>query len=1415
MRHYTVVTAASIYDATAQARDVADMELHWDKSAVAGQVKRLDEAVVKWIRSDKFPEDKWFVVDEITGGQSAADRAQYYAGLVEYCQRFGLDVAHLEQQYGKRPQDHRLAAVQRDFAKIIMPLVLRASEVCKVGGTYAFAYLDNGIPVLAFTSTEDTQGKEVADYEQLAQYREEAGEAKSKQAFVQWRCAMRHQDIRTALMTNVKNLWKPEFTASLLQQFGVEPNTDSGKALVNAYYTCWNATVETLYGFAQKQQPPIDALDDTTAALAASIVSFACLSVEGKTGDAAAIKTAYQGFIQQHGFKQGFNVKQVTDWAVGQAAKTVVPALEQVMQQWSQEAKAQKPKAPAQAPGKAVPPPVPQAAQKPATPPPVPQQARASATPNTTVKVYFPDYAKIATVEVTPEVQKVLLTLTRHDGVYYCNTKSAHELLGQHVIKSTRVTIPPRDAAARKADFTKRRKPSAKQQQKIMAAVEAALVDLLLEFGAKTTPAGSASYRYLLDTPFGELQCHVMRGGLFCRFQEPGRAAGKVVGANPNSGKWNFMGLDSELAQPEKFVQNIRRAFARLMAKPESNPRDASVSKPAQPKRTVRQAGPRPSKQVTRQRDDLTDALVQLLRGLGAREQRADAALVYGLDTTAGPLRCLPSLGNLVCRFLDPDRAVGLPGVNQAGDWLLRSRPEDLQDPTGFLHGVKQQLTKLLPRTATAAQRKLKQPVDCEDVLGGKVKRDQGFCRDLERKTSNQEQGTSMKPTRHARPFVAPTDVVLPAAGEELPPEQQLQLLKYSVAEWNRWYGSVDEGANLHGADLRDVDLRRANLQRANLQRANLQRADLWGANLQRANMEGADLQRANLWDAKLQGANMEGAKLQGAKLQGANMEGANMEGADLWGAYLLGAEMQGAEYNASTTFPEGFNPEAKGMTLIDRNLKEATARITRHARPFDFDAPVPRADHLPSALRFDRGGPARVTKHAPPQETEQPGPRFRSLRDVEDQAPEALDALLPDDHDARATRLEALRRWRRSRGAAVGRRAALPRSPVPRMPALPVGRIPGRHKPVVEPVAVAPELLEEAPVARQRPAPRGSALPAGKHPARWKGPRGAAVAVDDITVRELKLFEENDQQVYRQKMAVYQNLVRKLDAGTYDSDLAVKAFQYTADLAAKRYQQEFGSPGESIFSVAERREVARQLRDEFEQDIETGEYDLAPMKHKKYQQVDTREQLRARRPRGVKTTLASDMSGEGKLLACEQCGTPFPDDGNHGMFCSVHCEKNYYGEDDPGGSLVEHAKQYFNSHKGRGVLAKQSSPGALDDFTEAYIAAALWSTMDESDEQGGKPMDENYSLDSLATKTLDVMEADCRRFQQENAEDLNQRTSKQGGHDFWLTRNGHGAGFWDGGWPKDVGKRLTDAAHAYGEVYLSVGDDGMVYQSP
>lgn len=117
----------------------------------------------------------------------------------------------------------------------------------------------------------------------------------------------------------------------------------------------------------------------------------------------------------------------------------------------------------------------------------------------------------------------------------------------------------------------------------------------------------------------------------------------------------------------------------------------------------------------------------------------------------------------------------------------------------------------------------------------------------------------------------------------------------------------------------------------------------------------------------------------------------------------------------------------------------------------------------------------------------------------------------------------------------------------------------------------------------------------------------------------------------------------------------------------------------------------------------------------------------------------------------------------------------------------------------------------ALDRFTRAYIECALWSSTDEH----GEPLDAVFSVDDLAPETLAGIIADCADFQSANVDDLEAGPSyDRAGHDFWLTRNRHGAGFWDGNWPEPQASRLTANAKAYGSCDLYAGDDGWIYAS-
>lgn len=119
--------------------------------------------------------------------------------------------------------------------------------------------------------------------------------------------------------------------------------------------------------------------------------------------------------------------------------------------------------------------------------------------------------------------------------------------------------------------------------------------------------------------------------------------------------------------------------------------------------------------------------------------------------------------------------------------------------------------------------------------------------------------------------------------------------------------------------------------------------------------------------------------------------------------------------------------------------------------------------------------------------------------------------------------------------------------------------------------------------------------------------------------------------------------------------------------------------------------------------------------------------------------------------------------------------------------------------------------------FIDAYKVCALWSSTNDE----GEPLDGVFSIDDIHPVTSDKMSSDCLNFINANAADLAEYCDKmenvewsgasRAGHDFWLTRNGHGAGFWDRGLGV-LGDRLSKAAAIYKGFYLYVGDDNFIH---
>ena len=115
-----------------------------------------------------------------------------------------------------------------------------------------------------------------------------------------------------------------------------------------------------------------------------------------------------------------------------------------------------------------------------------------------------------------------------------------------------------------------------------------------------------------------------------------------------------------------------------------------------------------------------------------------------------------------------------------------------------------------------------------------------------------------------------------------------------------------------------------------------------------------------------------------------------------------------------------------------------------------------------------------------------------------------------------------------------------------------------------------------------------------------------------------------------------------------------------------------------------------------------------------------------------------------------------------------------------------------------------------LSDFTRGYVDAIFFTENEDT------LKDKGFKI--FAPEALTRIIEDCTSFELSNVKLLDAAysmneyfTPASAGHDFWLTRNHHGAGFWD----RDlgaIGDALTQKCQAFKEVYIYIGDDGRIY---
>jgi hypothetical protein len=159
--------------------------------------------------------------------------------------------------------------------------------------------------------------------------------------------------------------------------------------------------------------------------------------------------------------------------------------------------------------------------------------------------------------------------------------------------------------------------------------------------------------------------------------------------------------------------------------------------------------------------------------------------------------------------------------------------------------------------------------------------------------------------------------------------------------------------------------------------------------------------------------------------------------------------------------------------------------------------------------------------------------------------------------------------------------------------------------------------------------------------------------------------------------------------------------------------------------------------------------------------------------------------------------------------------------------------------------LNEQSNPlqygiayEVIKEIITGYIECALWTEEERlNDEYGGDHDDmfndeDNDEIERLSKLALNFNNKNLDSFTRDDIEDnsvikvyediksfitmsgdavkiaIDEHGAEQVGHDLWLTRNGHGAGFFDRGYDDDVEEQLMVSAKKLGGVDLYINDN-------
>jgi hypothetical protein len=122
-----------------------------------------------------------------------------------------------------------------------------------------------------------------------------------------------------------------------------------------------------------------------------------------------------------------------------------------------------------------------------------------------------------------------------------------------------------------------------------------------------------------------------------------------------------------------------------------------------------------------------------------------------------------------------------------------------------------------------------------------------------------------------------------------------------------------------------------------------------------------------------------------------------------------------------------------------------------------------------------------------------------------------------------------------------------------------------------------------------------------------------------------------------------------------------------------------------------------------------------------------------------------------------------------------------------------------------------------LNTFVDAYLVTARWSSGEDDPGDLDKYEWSEQAREQAKKDCQGFIDKVKAAFDNETADAILNKECEGllAPHDFWLTRVGHGAGFWDGDWEDldEDGKKLTEISKTFNEhTYVYKGDDDLLY---